>query len=134
MADNALGHRAPLAWHGGIAGRQVDLKMQGTVIFVDGARLYALAHGVTQTNTRARFEALAPLMHAPAAEAQGWIAGFEFLQMLRLRTQIDGRAADANPNLLEVATLNDVDRRTMKESLRVANRLQQRMELDYHSR
>jgi CBS domain-containing protein len=134
MADNALGHRAPLAWHGGIAGARVDLKMQGTAIFVDAARLYALAHGVAETNTRARFEALAPLMHAPAAESQGWIAGFEFLQMLRLRTQIDGRDASANPNLLEVATLNDIDRRTLKESLRVANRLQQRMELDYHSR
>jgi CBS domain-containing protein len=134
MADNALGHRAPLAWHGGIAGARVDLKMQGTAIFVDAARLYALAHGVAQTNTRARFEALAPLMHAPPAEAQGWIAGFEFLQMLRLRTQIDDGEARANPNLLELATLNDIDRRTLKESLRVAHRLQQRMELDYHSR
>jgi CBS domain-containing protein len=134
MADNAIAHRAPLAWHGGIAGASVDLKLQGTAIFVDAARLYALAHGVAQTNTRARFEALASPMHAPAREAQAWIGGFEFLQMLRLRTQIDGRDAQANPNLLQVATLNDIDRRTLKESLRVANRLQQRMELDYHAR
>jgi CBS domain-containing protein len=30
-----------------------------------------------------------------------------------------------------VAALNDIDRRMLKESLRIARRLQQRMELDY---
>jgi CBS domain-containing protein len=30
-----------------------------------------------------------------------------------------------------VAALNDIDRRVLKESLRVARRLQQRIELDY---
>jgi len=34
-------------------------------------------------------------------------------------------------NLAEVAALNDIDRRVLKESFRVARRLQQRMELDY---
>ena len=31
----------------------------------------------------------------------------------------------------DVASLNDIDRRVLKESLRVARRLQQRIELDY---
>jgi CBS domain-containing protein len=37
----------------------------------------------------------------------------------------------AQPNELEVASLNDIDRRVLKESLRFARRLQQRLELDY---
>lgn len=131
MADNALAHRPPLAWHGGIEGDHVDLKLQGAAIFVDAARLYALAHGIAETSTRRRLEALAPLMRA-AQEAPAWIAGFEFLQMLRLRRQIDGGPdVAAAPNRIATASLNDIDRRMLRESLRMARQLQQRMEMDY---
>jgi CBS domain-containing protein len=131
MADNALTNRVPLSWHGGIDGSRVDLKMQGTVIFVDGARLYALAHGIGHTNTRRRFMALAAGGHLAADEVEDWIVGFEFLQKLRLRVQIERGDAAGNPNLLDVEALNDIDRRMLRETLRVAKRLQQRMELDY---
>jgi CBS domain-containing protein len=130
MADNALSHRAPLSWHGGIDGSRVDLKLQGTVIFVDGARLYALAHGVAQTSTRRRFQGLAAAGKLDAHDVEDWIGGFEFLQLLRLRTQIERPDAE-NRNLLVVESLNDIDRRVLRETLRVARRLQQRMELDY---
>jgi CBS domain-containing protein len=33
--------------------------------------------------------------------------------------------------MIDVASLNDLDRRMLKEALRVGRRLQQRMELDY---
>jgi hypothetical protein len=59
MALNAIAHSAPLNWLGGIDADDqgtVDLKLQGTAIFVDAARLYALAHGVTATGTRERLE------------------------------------------------------------------------------
>lgn len=131
LADNALQHRAPLTWLGGIDGRHIDLKMQGTAIFVDAVRLYALAHGVAQTNTRRRIEALTSQGHVRAGEAELWLAAFEFLQMLRLRVQIDDREPSANPNLLQVSVLNDIDRHLLKEVLRVARQAQQRMELDY---
>jgi len=57
--------------------------------------------------------------------------------LLRLQVQLDpgGRGAvaavEGNANLIDVAALNDIDRHVLKESLRVARRLQQRMELDY---
>jgi CBS domain-containing protein len=72
-------------------------------------------------------------MHVEARESQTWIGAFEFLQMLRLRVQ----AADAplpddgNPNRLDLRTLNDIDRRILKESFRAAQRLQERITLDY---
>lgn len=138
LADNALSHAPPLTWLGGIDGPRIDLKLQGTALFVDAARLLALAHGVPLSNTRRRFEALAAAGKVPAAETQLWIAGFEFLQMLRLRVQIEkpdtlsgARTAGANPNLLDTAALNELDRHMLKEVLRVARQLQQRLELDY---
>ncbi len=130
MADNALVHAPPLNWHGGFDGERIDLKLQGTAIFVDAARLYALARGIDETNTRLRFEAATAAIGLPAHEAEAWVGGFEYLQMLRLRAQIDG-ASPERPNELAVAALNDIDRRVLKESLRVARRLQQRLELDY---
>ncbi|MFZ9286511.1 MAG: DUF294 nucleotidyltransferase-like domain-containing protein [Burkholderiaceae bacterium] len=145
MALNALQHGAPLNWLGSIDTDDqgtVDLKLQGTAIFVDAARLYALAHGLSATGTRERLEAVGRLLGLPESEFGGWVGGFEFLQMLRLRVQLEagpGRqrgqgttapAAD-NPNRMEVARLNDIDRRILKESLRVARSLQQRLHLDY---
>ena len=148
MAQNALRLRVPLNWRGAIDAkdvdgqRLVDLKMNGTAIFVDAARLFALAQGIAATGTRERCEAAAPAMNVPARESQAWVSGFEFLQMLRLRVQLQRqggagaeslRAAlnDANPNLIDIDSLDELDLRLLKETLRVARLLQQRMELDY---
>lgn len=141
LALNALEHRAPLNWRGAIDTRQqdgrevIDLKLQGTAIFVDVARLYALAHGLPATSTRARLEAAASALGAAAREGEAWAAAFEFLQLLRLQVQLDpgGAAAVAgdSANLVDVGALNDIDRRMLRESLRIARTLQQRLELDY---
>ena len=108
--------------------RMLDIKLNGTMIYVDAARLYALAHEVEAVGTRARLEGAAHRMRVPAREAEGWVGGFEYLQMLRLRGQIQERAT---PNLIDVDALNDIDRRVLKESLRIARRLQQRVEMDF---
>jgi CBS domain-containing protein len=141
MADNALRHGPPLNWRGGLDATEeaghawIDLKLQGTAIFVDVARLYALAHGLPARGTRARLESAAPLMGASAHESSSWVASFEFLQMLRLQRQLGHRGAvpghDEQPNRIDVKQLNDIDHRLLKESLRSARSLQQRLQLDY---
>jgi len=143
LALNALEHRAPLNWRGAIDTRTlhdhevIDLKLQGTAIFVDAARIYALAHGVAHTGTRARLEGAAQALGVGAREGEAWVAAFEFLQLLRLQVQLDPASPPAvpaepgNANLVDVRSLNDIDRRMLKESLRVARALQQRLELDY---
>jgi CBS domain-containing protein len=143
MAENALRNGPALTWTGSIDtqdvdGQQViDLKLHGTAVYVDAARLYALAHGVAATNTRERFMSAARAMGVPTREAEAWVSGFEYLQLLRLQVQLARErreavdASDGNPNLIHVDMLNDIDRRVLKESLRVARRLQQRIELDY---
>ena len=140
LAENAMRNRAPINWHGGIDttrenGRDgVDLKLHGTALFVDVARLYALVHGAEAVGTRERFEAVAPLLNVQANECATWVGAFEFLQMLRLRRQmsdVGARNGVGNPNWIAMDSLNDVDRRVLKEAFRIARRLQQRTELDW---
>ena len=47
-----------------------------------------------------------------------------------LRIQMDGTVS-ANPNRVDLRGLDQIDRRILRESFRVARRLQQRLELDY---
>ncbi len=138
MADNALANRAPLDWLGGLDTRNdgdhewLDLKLRGTALFVDAARLYTLAHGLDASSTRARLIAAAQALRIPAGEGEALIVAFEFLQMLRLRVQLDeGSESAERPNDIDVARLNLIDRRVLKESVRAARGLQQRIELDY---
>jgi len=138
MADNALRDEVPLSWLGAIethklAGRSLfDLKHHGTMPFVDAARLYALAFGIEHTDTRRRLRAVAQRLKVPDHESEAWVRGFEYLQLLRLQTQAASGTQDRETaNVIDVGSLNDIDRRMLKESLRVARRLQQRMQLDY---
>ena len=105
MALNALVARAPLNWLGGIAideAGTVDLKLQGAALFVDAARLYSLAHGVHATARASRLAAAGRRMGLAPGEYEAWIGAFEFLQMLRLRIQLEAMAAD-HPNRLRLA-------------------------------
>jgi CBS domain-containing protein len=152
MADNALRNRAGASsvfdkifgagigetlveTFGGDEGT-VDLKLNGTVPFVDAARIWALAAGITDTNTSERLRQLVARGKLPERDAAGWIAAFEFLQLARLRAQ-HRRAQDGvvspetNPNLIALGDLSPLDRRILKESVRQARKLQQRLALDY---
>lgn len=134
LALNALTRSAALGWMGGVSGDadgSIDLKLQGTAIFVDAARLYALAQACPATGTRERLLTIGPGLGLQASEYEAWIVGFEFLQLLRLRRQLDGAAEQGSPNRITLDQLNDIDRRMLRESLRAARALQQRMRLDY---
>ncbi len=144
MSDNALRNRPPLNWRGelrtapgdsGVEG--IDLKMSGSVPFVDTARIYALATGITATNTVERMVEAAAKRGIPAPEVPVLRDAFEYVQLLRLREQhrrmaAEGRKDDAaNPNVVPLATLSDLDRRILKEAMRQIRKVQQRLELDY---
>jgi CBS domain-containing protein len=134
MALNALTRKAPLNWRGALDSDpqgMLDLKLRGTAIFVDAARIYSLAHGIQETNTQRRLEAVGLLLKLAKTEFDAWVSGFEFLQMLRLRIQLPSEGSEMPPNVIKVASLNDIDRRILRESVKVAHRLQQRLQLDY---
>ncbi len=144
MSDNALRNRPPTGGvfdailgdiTGSAARAPVDLKMHGTVPFVDAARIWALAAGVDETNTAERFKRLGETGRLPASDVAAWIDAFEFLQLMRLNGQHRraerGAQGDENPNIVDPSELSALDRRILKEAFRQARKIQQRLELDY---
>lgn len=139
LAGNAIGIAPPLGTfrdfvtdadpqHPGT----IDLKKYGARLFIDAARIFAMAHDVSATNTVQRIKQSAPLMNISADEAAAVIDGFNFIQLMRLRhqhaEQTQGREGD---NLIRPEELNEVERRILKEAFRQARKLQQRLKLDY---
>ncbi len=110
----------------------LDLKVNGSALFVDAARIFALAAGVAETNTAHRLRGAATLWHQDEAATEAWIRAFELLQGLRLRHQRaqyrEGRTPD---NRLDPSQLNELDRRILKESLKQAKWLQEAMKRNF---
>lgn len=140
MAENALQNRPPLGLvrdfvvaSSGEHANTVDLKVNGATLFIDAARVYALASGVAQTSSAKRLRECAALRGMPAAEAEAWASAFHFLQLVRLRLQ-QAQIAHGQPpdNHLNPDHLNALDRRILKETLRQAKTLQRRLALDFH--
>jgi CBS domain-containing protein len=139
MAANALRNQAPLGWlqdfvtASDAAHRDtLDLKMSGATLFADAARIYSLAHGIARTNTAARLNEFGARQGLAAREVQAWTEAFDFIQMLRMRHQHLQNAQGAPmDNRVNPADLNALERRILKEALRLARELQRRIALDY---
>ncbi|MGP1679884.1 MAG: DUF294 nucleotidyltransferase-like domain-containing protein [Burkholderiales bacterium] len=114
------------------APHSIDLKAYGARLFVDAARIYALAQGLAQTNTVERLRAAGPAVRMSAAEVEATVDAFLFIQQLRLRNQAAQEAlAEDTANRIDPDTLNELERHILKESFRLARKLQQRLALDY---
>ncbi|MEW6131601.1 MAG: DUF294 nucleotidyltransferase-like domain-containing protein [Pseudomonadota bacterium] len=110
----------------------LDLKLNGSVPFVDGARIFALASGQPATGTARRLKQAGPALRIPEKEIDGWVQAFHFIQLLRLRHQHEQERKGLAPdNYLNPDTLSVLDRRILKEAFRQARKLQARLALDY---
>jgi CBS domain-containing protein len=121
MAHNALAAEPPLGRLRDFvldADGLLDLKKFGSRIFVDAARILALAQGITTVGTVQRLRALGQQPDNHAA-AQAFLA----LQDLRLRSQVN----DAADNRIYPVQLNEFDRGVLLESFRQARVLQRRL-------
>ena len=109
----------------------IDLKMYGSRPFVDAARIFALANGISETGTAQRLRATAETLQFHHEDVAALVDSFYFIQLLRLRNQhlvqLDPRLA----NRVDPARLNGLDRQTLKHAFRQAKKLQQRLQLDY---
>ncbi len=106
----------------------IDLKIYAARPFIDAARIFALTHQVGATNTAERLRQAAAKLRMGDDEVNAYVDAFHFVQMLRLRHQ---HAPAGNPNRLQLDSLNELDRRILKEALRQARKLQSRLEMDY---
>jgi hypothetical protein len=141
MARTAMGRRPPLGLfrdfsvetQGDHAGT-LDLKCGAAALFVDAARIYALAAGEGTPSTHERLRKGATAAGVDRREVEGWVDAFHFIQVLRLRTQLEhGRSGSAPSNRLDPYSLNPLERRFFRESLRQAVVLQKRMEATFGS-
>ena len=112
----------------------IDLKKFGARLFIDAARIFALAKEVANTNTVQRLKLASAKMNVSQDEVGSIIEGFNFIQLIRLRhqhfEQEHGRPGD---NFVKPDELNELERRILKESFRQVRKLQQRLKLDYQT-
>lgn len=139
MAQAALEAQPGLTRFGGFASGgesgasgSLNLKLQGARIFVDAARIHALALGVPQTNTADRLRVLRDARALSESEAAAAVDAFYLIQRLRLQAQVrlpEGEREAANRIAPE--DLNRLTQSCLKEALRIARDLQKRLSLDY---
>ncbi len=132
LAKNCLESRPPLSFFknfivekNGEHKNRLDLKKRGLVPFVDFARLLSLKHGMRETNTVERLQALYEadvISHELYTETR---EAYEFQMQLRLVHQMrmleEGKTPD---NYINPADLTDIEKQTLKEAFSVINRLQ----------
>lgn len=130
MAGNALQVDIPLNFRGEVAADDdtLDLKKYGSRVFVDAARIFALTHGVTAVGTVGRLRAGGALAGMAPGEIAAAVAAFSHVLRLRLAHQL---AHPASGQGLRPEDLHDIDRTILREALRQAKRLQQRLKLNY---
>lgn len=138
MAANALQSQPPLNFLGDVvkeereAGAMVDLKKSGARIFVDVARIFALAHGIDRVDTAGRLAAAGKMAGMLGDEIEAAVAAFSQLLRLRLRRQAQVLATGGElDHRVDPDRLHELDRVILRESLRQAKRLQQRLKLNY---
>jgi CBS domain-containing protein len=108
----------------------IDLKVRGTRLFVDAARVFALAYGIADTGTVARLRVAGRRLNVEDRHVAAAIDAFHFLQLLRLRQQ-DLGGDGGHANRIDPYALNEVEQRMLKEAFRQAKQLQQRLKQSY---
>lgn len=139
LAHNALTQRPPIGRfrdfvvaRSGVEKDTLDLKKQGLMPFVDGARLLALAHGISECNTLERFRQLSALEVIDAKDAAAYEEAYHYIQLIRMQQhQLQDRQGLPFSNRIDPDTLNHLDRRILRESFRQAKRLQASLALRY---
>lgn len=113
----------------------IDLKTSGVTLFVDAARVYALACGITRANTKQRLISAGDLKRWPQSEVNAWADSFSFLQSLRIRHQYElKRSGEVVHNRINPYELNNLDRKFFLEALRQAGKFQKQMSSDFSAR
>lgn len=139
MAANALRHPPPIGRFRDfiVASRgadkdTLDIKVEGLMPFVEGVRILALAHGIAECNTLERLRRLGQCGAIKEQDAAAYEEAYDFIQLTRMQLhQRQERAGQPLSNRLDPDTLNELDRRILRESFRQAQRLQNSLSVRY---
>lgn len=139
LAENALRQRPPVGRfrdfvvaRSGADKDTLDLKVQGLTPFVDGARLLALANGISSVGTLERLRALVAKGVIDALDGAAYEEAYHFIQQTRMQQhQLQARDELPYSNRVDPDHLNHLDRRILRESFRQAQRLQSSLAMRY---
>ena len=99
---------------------------------VNFARLYALRHNVSETNTLDRLYRLFELQVIKKGFYDEIVQAYSFLMEIRLRNQISALAEDRKPdNLLDLKTLSPMEEILLKESFSVISTIRKKISYDF---
>ncbi len=132
LAGDCVSSRPPLSFfrnfiveRDGEHKNRLDLKARGLVPLWDFARVMALRHGVSETNTLQRLKAVAEAGHIPDDLYRKAREAYEFQMQLRLVHQLQlvegGKMPD---NYIDPAELTDLEKQTLKGAFSVIASLQ----------
>jgi CBS domain-containing protein len=132
LAKDCLSTRPPLSFFrnfivekDGDHKNRLDIKTRGLVPFVDFGRVMALKHGIRETNTLARLQAVADANLIPRDLYTETREAYEYQMQLRLVHQIAMMERGLTPNnYIDPAELSDLEKQTLKEAFAVINRIQ----------
>jgi CBS domain-containing protein len=149
MAASALGTPSPIGLFSrfllGSAGAEtdaIDLKSQGSRIFVDAARVESLMLGLQHVSTETRLRQVGHLLNIPIGEVDAMVASFVFILRLRLRLHLRGLESPTarltkgeglslpqsfSANNLKPSELNKLERETLREAFKQSRLLQKRL-------
>lgn len=103
---------------------ELDIKKGGIFPIVHAARSLALEHGLSETNTIARLQALSGRRPFGRELTADLIEAFDFMSMLRLRTQLDQLERGApTSNYVRPGGLNRLERGLLRDSLKVVKQV-----------
>ncbi|HET98571.1 MAG TPA: cyclic nucleotide-binding/CBS domain-containing protein [Desulfurivibrio alkaliphilus] len=139
LARNAMEARPPLSFFrnfivekDGQHRNALDLKTKGLVPFVDFARIFALKHGIRESNTLGRLQLLHEGGHISPEMYNETVKAYEFLMQLRLFHQLFKMEAGEQPdNYINPAQLSELEKQTLKESFEVVRRLQNHIKQEF---
>lgn len=135
LTQAALNNRPPLGLirdfstntHGAI-----DLKINGSAMLVDIARIIALASGIPSTNTVQRFQEAGKSFNMSDKKINGCVESFLFIQLLRMRQHFDlYKAGLPLSNEVKPNDLNALNTRVLREAFRIIRELQNSLSHHY---
>lgn len=135
LAETHRQFTLPLSWLGGLRGQgqsdEIDLKLQGTAVVVDAARILALGCGVCEVSTRQRLRLAGARLRVSNDEIESWVGAFDHLQMMRLGHQLAAADPTQAGNVIALDDLPLYQRRVLRETYRALEGLRQRVELTW---
>ena len=133
LTANAIKNRPPVGFfrnfvliHGGDHDHTFDIKHRGTVPIIDLARVYALANGITETNTLERLRTAAETGALSAEGAANLIDAAEFIGTLRMRHQANQlRRGEQADNFVSPEELSPLERGHLKDAFILIDTMQE---------